>query len=102
MGVKLKGKSEIEHLSMFKNGVLRKTCGLMGQSVRGIRRKLHNEQLHYLYSAPNVTRFTVIKSSRASWQGNLTGLRDNRNTYRVSVGKPEENIHLENQAQVKQ
>jgi len=52
---------------MFKNRVLRKKCGLMGQSVIGIRRKLHNGDLHYLYSAPNITRFTLIKSRRVSW-----------------------------------
>jgi hypothetical protein len=70
MDVKLKGKSEA--VSMFKNRVLRKTCGLMGQSVIRIWRKLHNEQLHYLCSTPNIRRFTVIKSGR----GELVGARN--------------------------
>jgi len=35
--------------------------------VTGERRKLHNEELHDLYSSPNIVR--VIKSRRMRWAG---------------------------------
>jgi hypothetical protein len=43
--------------------------------VTGGWRKLHNEELHNLYSSPSIIR--VIKSRRK------------KNAYRISVGKPE-------------
>jgi hypothetical protein len=32
--------------------------------------RLHNEELHDLYSSPNITR--VMKSRRMSWEGNVS------------------------------
>jgi hypothetical protein len=41
----------------------------MGEEVAGGWRKLHNEELHNLYSALNIIR--VMKSERMRWAGYL-------------------------------
>jgi hypothetical protein len=48
--------------------------------------KLHNEAFHNLYSSPNIIR--MIKSKRMKWAGNIRK-GENRNAYRIFVGKPE-------------
>jgi hypothetical protein len=55
--------------------------------VIGGWRTLHNEELHNLYSSPNIIR--MMKSRRMSWAGHVACLGEKRNAYRVSVGKPE-------------
>jgi hypothetical protein len=54
--------------------------------VTGGWRKLHNEELHNLYSSPNII---VIKSRRMRWVGHVAGTGEMRNTYKILVGKPE-------------
>jgi hypothetical protein len=49
--------------------MLRRTFGPKRDEVTGEWRKLHNEELHYLYSAPNIVR--VIKSRRMRWAGHV-------------------------------
>jgi hypothetical protein len=53
----------------------------------GSWRKLHNDELHSLYSSPNVVR--VIKSRRMRWAGHVACMGEGRGVYRVLVGKPE-------------
>jgi hypothetical protein len=44
-----------EHkLRVFENRVLRRIFGPKRDEVTGERRKLHNEELHILYSSPNI------------------------------------------------
>jgi hypothetical protein len=50
-------------------------------------RKLHNEELHNLYSSPSIIR--IIKSRRMRWVGDVTRIGEKRNVYRLLVGKPE-------------
>jgi hypothetical protein len=50
-------------------------------------RKLHNEELHSLYSSPNIVR--VIKSRRMRWAGHVARMGQGRGVYRVLVGRPE-------------
>jgi hypothetical protein len=50
-------------------------------------RKLHNEELHDLYSSPSIIR--VIKSRRMRWAGHVERMGVKRNAYRLLVGKPE-------------
>jgi hypothetical protein len=45
---------------MFENWVLRRVFGSKRDEVTGELRKLHNEELHDLYSSPTIVR--VIKS----------------------------------------
>jgi hypothetical protein len=48
---------------------------------------LHNEELNILYSSPNIIR--KIKSRRMSWAGHVACMGEERNVYRVLIGKPE-------------
>jgi hypothetical protein len=48
---------------------------------------LHNEELHILYSSPNIIR--QIKSRRMRWAGHEARMGEKRNVYKVLVGKPE-------------
>jgi hypothetical protein len=50
-------------------------------------RKLHNDELHSLYSSPNIVR--VIKSRRMRWAGHVARMGEGRGVYRILVGKPE-------------
>jgi hypothetical protein len=50
-------------------------------------RKLHNDELHNLYSSPNIVR--VIKSRRMRWAGHVACMEEGRGVYRVLVGMPE-------------
>jgi hypothetical protein len=49
--------------------------------------KLHNEELHDLYSSPNIVR--VIKPRRMRWTGHVARMGEGRGVYRVLAGKPE-------------
>jgi hypothetical protein len=53
----------------------------------GSWRKLHNDELHSLYSSPNIVR--VIKSRRMRWAGHVARMREGRGFYRILVGRPE-------------
>jgi hypothetical protein len=55
-------------------------------SMHGSWRKFHNDELHRLYSSPNIVR--VIKSRRMRWAGNVTLMGEGRGVYRVLVGRP--------------
>jgi hypothetical protein len=52
--------------------------------VTGGWRKLHNEELHRLYSSASIIR--VIKSRRIRWAGHVARMREKRNAYRILVG----------------
>jgi hypothetical protein len=74
---------------VFENRVLRRICGSKRNEVTGGWRKLHNEELHKLYSSPNIIR---MMSSRIRWTGHVARIWEKRNVYRILVGKPEETI----------
>jgi hypothetical protein len=57
--------------------------------VTGGWRKLHNEELHNLYSSPSIIR--MIKSSRVRWAGHVARIGEKRNACRILVGMPEGN-----------
>jgi hypothetical protein len=52
---------------VFENRVLRRIFGPKRDEVTGEWRKLHNEELHILFSSPNIIR--QIKSRRMKWTG---------------------------------
>jgi hypothetical protein len=52
----------------------------------GSWRKLHNDELHSLYSSLNIVR--VIKSRRMRWAGHVARIGEGRGVYRVLVGRP--------------
>jgi hypothetical protein len=49
--------------------------------------RLHSEELHALYSLPNI--ILAVKSGRMRWSGHVAGLREGKGAYRVLVGRPE-------------
>jgi hypothetical protein len=63
---------EVHKLRLFENRVLRKIFGPKGDEVTGGSRKLHNEELHNLYSPPSIIR--MIKSRRIRWAGHVARL----------------------------
>ena len=72
---------------MLKNKVLRKIFGAKKDEITGEWRKLHNAELHALYSSPNIIR--SLESRRLRWAGHVARMGQSRNAYRVLVGKPE-------------
>jgi hypothetical protein len=72
---------------MFENRVLRRISGPKRDEVTGEWRKLHNEELHILYSSANIIR--QIKSRRVRWAEHVARTGEKRKVYRVLVGKPE-------------
>jgi hypothetical protein len=59
---------EEHRLRVFENGVLRRIFGPKREED-GSWRKLHNDELHDLYSSPNILR--AIKSRRMQWVGHV-------------------------------
>jgi hypothetical protein len=52
----------------------------------GSWRKLHNDELHSLYSSPYIVR--VIKSKRMRWARHVARMEEGRGVYRVLVRGP--------------
>ena len=59
----------------------------MRDEITGECRKLHNAELHALYSSPNI--ITNLKSGQLRWAGHVTRTEQSKNAYRVLVRKPE-------------
>jgi hypothetical protein len=72
--------------------IYRLTFGPKKDEVTRDWRKLHNEDLHNLYSSPSIGR--IIKSRRMRWAGHVAQMGAKRNAYRILVGKPEGKIPL--------
>jgi hypothetical protein len=78
---------EDHRLRVFENRVLRKIYGPKRDEVTGEWRKLHNEELHNLYTSPDIIR--QVKSRRMRWAGHVARMGEERIVYKVWVGKPE-------------
>jgi hypothetical protein len=65
--------------------VLRRIFGPKRDEVTGDWRKMHNEELHRLYSSPSIIR--MIKSRRMRWAGHVARIGEERNAYMILVGK---------------
>jgi hypothetical protein len=73
--------------------VLRRIFGPKREEVAGGWRRLHNEELHNLYTSPNIIR--VIKSRRIRWAEHVALMSGMTNSYKMLVGKPEGRRPLE-------
>jgi hypothetical protein len=63
------------------------------KEVTGEWRILHNEELHALYSSPNI--ILVINSRRLSWAGQLARMREIKSACSILIRKPEGRRQLE-------
>jgi hypothetical protein len=59
----------LHKLRVIKNRVLRRIFGPKRDGVTGGWRKLHNEELHNLYSSPSIIR--IIISRKMRWAGGM-------------------------------
>jgi uncharacterized membrane protein len=66
--------SDIEEhrLRVFENRVLRRIFGPKRDEVTGEWRKLHNEELHDLFSSLSIIK--IIKSRWLRWEGHVARL----------------------------
>jgi hypothetical protein len=54
---------------VFENRVLRRIFGPKRDEVTGVWRKLHNEELHNLYSSPSIIGMNNLRRMR--WAGHV-------------------------------
>jgi hypothetical protein len=74
-------------LGVLENRVLRRIFGSKRDEVIGRWRKLHNEELHNLYSSPSIIR--INRSRKMRWTGHVARMAEKRNAYGLMVGNPE-------------
>jgi hypothetical protein len=72
---------------VFENSVLKRVFGPKRDEVTGEWRKLHNEELHNLYSSPDIIK--QVKSRRMRWAEYVASTGNERKVYKVFVGKTE-------------
>jgi hypothetical protein len=72
---------------VFEKEVLKRIFGLKRDDVTGGWRKLHNEDMHELYSSPSIIR--MIKSRSMRWTVHLTRI-GRRNAYGTLVESEKE------------
>ena len=79
---------EEHRLTVFENKVLRKIfVGAKRDEITREWKKLHNAELHALFSSSNIIR--NLKSRGLRWAGHVARMEQFRNAYRVLVVKPE-------------
>jgi hypothetical protein len=78
---------EEHRLRVFENRVLRRIYGPKRDEVTGEWRKLHNKELYSLYSSPEIIR--QVKSRKMRWARHVARMGEEREVYKVWVGKPE-------------
>jgi hypothetical protein len=78
---------EEHRLRVSENRVLRRIFGPKRDEVTGGWRKLHNEELHGLYSSLSIVR--VIRARRVRWAGHVARMGVVRGAYNILVGRSE-------------
>ncbi|KAJ4450010.1 hypothetical protein ANN_01417 [Periplaneta americana] len=100
-GLKLNGLHQLvvyaDDLNMLGENpqTIRENTGILLEETKEIGldevteewKKLHNTELHALYSSPDIIR--NIKSRRLRRAGDVAHMGESRNAYRVLVGRPE-------------
>ncbi|KAJ4451539.1 hypothetical protein ANN_03004 [Periplaneta americana] len=75
-----------ERYAISQNTMYTENIWAKRDEVTGEWRKLHNAELHALYSSPDIIR--NIKSRHLRWAGHAAHMGESRNAYRVLVGRP--------------
>jgi hypothetical protein len=83
---------EEHRLRVFENRVLRRIFGPKRKDD-GSWRKLHNDEIHGLYSSPNIVR--VIKSRRMRWTGHVACIGEGEMFTGLWLGGPKSRDHWE-------
>jgi hypothetical protein len=76
---------EEHRLRVFVNMVLRRIFGPKRSEVAGGWRRLHNEELHNLYTSPNIW---MNKSGGMKWAGHVACMDEMRHAYSIFAGRP--------------
>jgi hypothetical protein len=71
---------------VFENRVMRRMFGPKTNEVTEVFGKLHNGELHDLYSSPSIIAMT--KSRMTKWERHVARIGET-NAYRMLVGRPE-------------
>jgi hypothetical protein len=87
--------TRIKTMRVFENRVLRRIFRPKRDEVTGEWRKLHNDELHNLYSSPHIIR--QVKSRRMRWVGHVARIGEERKVYKV-LGTSGGKDHLEDQS----
>jgi hypothetical protein len=82
---------EKKKLRVFENKVLRRIFRPRRNEVTGEWRRMHNEELNYLYSSPNIVR--VIKSLRMRWARHVARMGEERGCIGSWWGNQRERDH---------
>jgi hypothetical protein len=72
--------------------MLRRIFGRKRDEVTGGWKKSHNEELHGLYTSPDIKG---IKTRRMTWTGNVTRTGETKNANKILVGKADGKKHSE-------
>jgi hypothetical protein len=64
-----------------------RSFGPKREEVAGDWSRVHNEELHNLYTSPNIV--TVFTARRMRWAGHVARMGKMRNEYNIFAGKPE-------------
>jgi hypothetical protein len=72
---------------MFQNRTLRRILEPKRDEVIGGWRKLHNEELHNVYSSERIIRMIKSRGMRRAWH--VARMGNKRNAYGILVGNPE-------------
>jgi hypothetical protein len=78
---------------VFENRVQRRTFGPKRDEVKRHWRKLHNEELHNLYSSPIIIR--MVKSRRIRWAGQVARMAGRGMNIEYWWGSQKERDHNE-------
>jgi hypothetical protein len=70
---------------MFEKRALRRLFGPKREEVAKGWRILHNEELHNLYTSPNIIR--VVKSRRVRWAGHVAHMGEIISAYNIFIVK---------------